>query len=272
MLKIYYLSSEIKPFSESGILASFSREFSTIIKNDKDVDIRLIQPKYGFISDRRYILREVIRLKNLSIEFLDKNHSINIKSGFIPGTKVQIYFMEHSKYFHASGELIYKSRNGRVYSNNNERFTFFIKAAIETLEKLHWIPDYIICSNWPMSMAATIVKNLYEDKFKNTKIIYMIHEMNDLFKFDNSLYERLGIDFNKKDKLQDNLINCIQLSDYVYIFNNDNNLCKSYINKHIKIKKLLKNNKHEIIDYSDSMDTSDRIEIYNNILAKLKKI
>ena len=59
MLKIYYLSSEIKPFSDTGQLASFSKEFSSTLKNYKDIDIRLIQPKYGFISDRRYILREV---------------------------------------------------------------------------------------------------------------------------------------------------------------------------------------------------------------------
>ena len=83
MLKLYYLSSEIKPFSDTGQLASFSKEFSSILKENKDVDIRLIQPKYGFISDRRYILREVIRLKDLKIDFMNKEHTINIKSGFI---------------------------------------------------------------------------------------------------------------------------------------------------------------------------------------------
>ena len=135
MLKIYYLSSEIKQFSDTGQLASFSKEFSSTLKNYKDIDIRLIQPKYGFISDRRYFLREVIRLKNLSIEFMGKEHNINLKSGFIPDTRVQVYFMEHEDYFSPTSELLYKSRNGRVYSDNNEKFTFFIKAAIETLKK-----------------------------------------------------------------------------------------------------------------------------------------
>ena len=74
MLKIYYLSSEISPFSSASSLGSFSKEFSITLKNDKDIDIRLTQPKYGYISDRRYILREVIRLKNLSINFLGKDY------------------------------------------------------------------------------------------------------------------------------------------------------------------------------------------------------
>ena len=74
MLKIYYLSSEIMPFSDSDSTSSFSKEFSVTLQNQcqKEIDIRLTQPKYGYISDRRYILREVIRLKELSIDFLNK--------------------------------------------------------------------------------------------------------------------------------------------------------------------------------------------------------
>ena len=272
MLKIYYLSSEIKPFSETGQLASFSKEFSSTLKNNnKDVDIRLIQPKYGFISDRRYILREVIRLKNLSIEFMGVEHSINLKSGFIPGTRVQVYFMEHKEFFNDSSELIYKSRNGRVYSNNHEKFTFFITAAIETLKKLYWIPDYIICSNWQMSMASSIIKNLYKDELKDTKIVHMIHEINDLYNFDSDIYKKLNINLSKKGKVQNNIINSISLSDYVYIYNDENKTCEKYINKHKTIKEALKNTKCEFINYSDSLDVSERIDVYNNILAKLKK-
>ena len=271
MLKIYYLSSEIKPFSETGQLASFSREFSSTLKNYKDIDIRLIQPKYGFISDRRYILREVIRLKNLSIEFMGTEHLVNLKSGFIPGTRVQVYFMEHEKYFSNSSELIYKSRNGRVYSDNNEKFTFFIKAAIETLKKLYWIPDYIICSNWQMSMASIMLKNIYKDQLKDTKIVYMIHEINDLYNFESDIYKNLNINLPNRKKNQNNLINSVALSDYVYIFNDKNKTCEKYINKHKKIKEALKNTKYEFIDYSDSLDQSERIEVYNQILDQLNK-
>ena len=125
--KIYFSSTEIIPFANVSTLAGFCT--NTPIKLQAlGHDIRTILPKYGFISDRRYILREVIRLKNLSIEFMGKEHNINLKSGFIPDTRVQVYFMEHEDYFSHTSELLYKSRNGRVYSDNNEKFTFFIKA------------------------------------------------------------------------------------------------------------------------------------------------
>ena len=111
MLKIYYLSSEINPFSGTNSIGSFAKEFSSTLKQNKEIDIRLTQPKYGYVSDRRYILREVIRLKNLSIEFMGKEHNINLKSGFIPDTRVQVYFMEHADYFQNVPDIIYKSRN-----------------------------------------------------------------------------------------------------------------------------------------------------------------
>ena len=137
-LKIYYLSSEIDPFSNTYSLATFSKQFNTILNDYKHIDIRLIQPKYGYISERKYILREVIRLKDLRINFNKKDHIVNLKSAFIPNSRVQLYFMEHKKYFSEIPELLYKSRNGRLYQNNHEKFSFFTKTVIESLDKLFW--------------------------------------------------------------------------------------------------------------------------------------
>ena len=104
-LKIYYLSSEVFPYSETSNLSKFSREFSIFLNDNKDVDIRLMQPKYGFISERKYILREVIRLKEMKINYLGKECLVNIKSAFIPNTRVQIYFLEYNNYYFELPEL-----------------------------------------------------------------------------------------------------------------------------------------------------------------------
>ena len=271
MLKIYYLSTEINPFAGVSSLGSFSKEFSITIKEDKEVDIRLTQPKYGYISNRRYILREVIRLKDLNINYGNTSNIINLKSGFIPNSRVQVYFMEHENYFQNTGELLYKSRNGRVYLNNNERFSFFTKAAIETLEKLYWIPDYIICNNWQISTLPLLFNQQYRERYKDTKIIFMIHEFNDLYNYENKIYKNLDIEINNKKKMQNSLLDGISFSDYIYIFNDENDSANKFLKKNKTISKELKNKKHEIIDYNPSIDPSDRIQIYNDILNKLKK-
>ena len=71
-LKLYYLSAEVAPFSETYELASFSRKITSKLHENTDVDIRVSQPKYGYVSERKYILREVIRLKDIPVVFNEK--------------------------------------------------------------------------------------------------------------------------------------------------------------------------------------------------------
>ena len=158
-LKLYYLAAEIAPFSETYQLASFSRIITNQLHLKTDIDIRVSQPKYGFVSERKYILREVIRLKDIPVIYNNKQHIINIKSSFIPETRVQVYFLENNALYKELPELIYKARNGRVYSDIDARFSFFNKAALDTLQSLFWVPDIIICNDWQMSFIPTLLKH-----------------------------------------------------------------------------------------------------------------
>ena len=45
----------------------------------------------------------------------------------------------------------------------------------------------------------------------------MIHEINDFYNFESSIYEKLNLENNKKHKLQNNFISGIQNSDYVFL-------------------------------------------------------
>jgi len=270
-LKIYYLSSEIDPFSNTYSLARFSKELNSFLNEFKEIDIRLIQPKYGYISERKYILREVIRLKDLSIDFQNKNHIINLKSAFIPNTRVQLYFMEHKKYFTDIPDLLYKSRNGRVYNNNHEKFTFFVKAVLESLTNLFWYPDIIICNDWQMSMLPFIFEKYYKnsDKFKKTKIVSFLHSYDQMYEFPTELFKSLDLDCNSKQKQQNTLELGLQYSDKVYAFD-DGHLVKN-INKRKKIKTAFEKSNHKIFNVKD-LDFSDKIDLFTLIKEDLNLI
>ena len=79
--KIFYLSSEVEPFANTYSLSEFSKKVCSRLHDLDDFDIRLNQPKYGYISERKYILREVIRLKDMMIDFSNRQESVNLKSG-----------------------------------------------------------------------------------------------------------------------------------------------------------------------------------------------
>ena len=56
-------------------------------------------PKYGFISERKYILREVIRLKEILFDFDGSNYKCSAKSAFLPKSRLQVYFLENKEQF-----------------------------------------------------------------------------------------------------------------------------------------------------------------------------
>ena len=70
--KLYYLTTEIVPFANVTPLADFSTRVPLALQ-DKGHDIRTIIPKYGYVSERKYILREVIRLREIPFEFNGQN-------------------------------------------------------------------------------------------------------------------------------------------------------------------------------------------------------
>jgi len=97
-LKIFYLTTEITPFADTSSLSAFSAKVPLILQN-KQHDIRTIIPKYGYVSERKYILREVIRLREIPFEFGKENVVTSAKSAFIPKTRVKVFFLEDAKRF-----------------------------------------------------------------------------------------------------------------------------------------------------------------------------
>ena len=99
----------------------------------ENYDIRISQPKYGFISERKYILREVIRLKEVPVNFNDSKRILSIKSAFIPGTRVQVYFVLDKDYFSNTNPLIYKSKNGQFIKDNFQSIFYVLPNFIRIL-------------------------------------------------------------------------------------------------------------------------------------------
>ena len=66
----YILTTEIVPFANVTSLAMFSTRVPLALQ-EKGHDIRTIIPKYGYVSERKYILREVIRLREIHLNLME---------------------------------------------------------------------------------------------------------------------------------------------------------------------------------------------------------
>ena len=262
-LKLYYLTAEVSPFSETYQLASFSRKITNRLHLKTDVDIRVSIPKYGFISERKYILREVIRLKDIPVIFNNEKHIINMKSAFIPDTRVQVYFMENNSLYKQLPELIYKARNGRVFSDIDARFSFFNKAALDTLQSLFWTPDIIICNDWQSSLVPTLLKEQFvqEAFYSNIKSVYVIHSIDDYRKFSKSAYNMLDIEPSQSGKHIDTHIQAMEHADLTIVLNYESDKLMNKLNNQRNLLAKFESTNHIIIDVPKKTNR----EVWDNI-------
>ncbi|MFQ6676395.1 MAG: glycogen/starch synthase [Fidelibacterota bacterium] len=210
-LKTYFLTSEIVPFSETGPLAHFSK-FVPIRLQEHEHDIRLTAPKYGFISERKYILREVIRLRKIECQMKDEVLVASAKSAFIPKTRVQVYFMEHDRWFQPLSPLLYKSRNGRPLADNGDRFAFFSKTSLNMLTHLFWRPNVVLCNNWQSSFVPILYRQLYaqHDFYREIHTVQIIHSLDTYGQVSRKIYDRLGVTL--PDEITDDRVNSLAVA------------------------------------------------------------
>jgi starch synthase len=176
-LKICFVSSEVVPFAKTGGLADVAGALPIALK-ELEQDIRLMMANYKSINERKYILREVIRLKEVNVELDKETKIIDGKTAFLPKSKVHVYFLHIPEYFDRK-ELYVDPETGKDFEDNAERFAFFSKSTLETLKLLYWQPDIIHCNEWQTALIPFYLKTMYKDDefFKNTKTVLTLHNL-----------------------------------------------------------------------------------------------
>lgn len=192
-LNIFYVSPEVSPFAKFSDLGDVAAAFAKYTKN-LGHDIRIMMPNYKLINERKYTLRDVIRLQGLELKVGDKSHEANGKSSFIPNSKVQVYFLDNKHYFDQED---FESENGKK-AEIAERFIFFSKGCLETLKLLHWQPDIIHCNEWQTALIPFFLKSIYKDDpfFHNTRTLLSIHDFGHRGEFDAAIAEKTGLQQN----------------------------------------------------------------------------
>ncbi|MDZ7332178.1 MAG: glycogen synthase [candidate division KSB1 bacterium] len=175
--KILYAAAEIAPFVKTTAMAEAANSLARALK-DFGHDIRLFIPKYSVINDRKYTIREVIRLKAIKVAMGDKVSYVDVKSAFLPNSKVQVYFVENKDFFDRPDPFI-DPETGQPYSDNAERFSFFCNAIFVILTKLHWQPDIIHCNDWHTALIPYLLKYIYEKDpfYSKIKTLLSIHDL-----------------------------------------------------------------------------------------------
>ncbi len=173
--KVYYVASEVTPFVGGGRLAATAGALPKALK-DLGHDIRMMMPNYRGVNERKYVLRDVIRLKDMPITFKQEQLRASGKSAFLPDSKVQIYFLDYKPYFDRLS-IYHDPKTKKPYADNGERFLFFALGCLETLKLLHWQPDVIHCNDWQTALIPVLLRTVYKNDpfFKNVHVLLTVY-------------------------------------------------------------------------------------------------
>lgn len=190
---VLYVSSEVAPFAKTGGLADVAGALPKALK-DMGLDVRIMMPKYGFISERKYVLREVIRLREIPVRLGEREYVVSAKSAFLPDSKVQVYFIDYPPYFDRESPYVNPS-TGKDWSDNAERFALFSRAVLEVLRVLHWQPDVIHCNDWQTALIPAYLKTQLKDDPFYAKIstLLTIHNLAYQGVFEEDVVEVIGL-------------------------------------------------------------------------------
>ncbi len=192
--KILFVNQEITPYVPDSDMATMGQDLPQAMQ-ELGMEVRTFMPKWGNINERRGQLHEVIRLSGMNLIINDTDHPLIIKVASIPTSRIQVYFIDNDDYF--TKRQMAHNENGEEYPDNGERAIFFARGVLETVKKLRWIPDVILCQGWMGAVIPLYVKTAFHDEpsFAKAKVVSSI--------FTNSLKGDLGENFKKCVEFRD---------------------------------------------------------------------
>lgn len=151
-------------------------------------------PKFGEINERRNQLHEVIRLSGMNLIIEESDHPLLIKVASIQSARIQIYFIDNDDLFHRRKGVV--DEHGVEYADNDDRVIFYARGVIETVKKLRWTPNIIVCSGWMSALAPLYLKRAFNDEpfFANSKIVLMLDDHEYQKPFPSAFTDKLRID------------------------------------------------------------------------------
>ncbi len=192
-LNIVYLTSEAVPFAKTGGLAdvcgALPREVAALGNR-----CAVIMPAF------RQIYRSGVEIETTDISFAipmseKKLVGARLLRGTVPDSDVPVWLIDQPQYF--SRESLYGDSNGD-YPDNAERFTFFCRAALATIERLGQDVDVIHCNDWQTGLVPALIKasaGSYPHSAKAATVM-TIHNMAYQGQFSSGVFPWTGLDWS----------------------------------------------------------------------------
>jgi len=166
-LKILLVSAEVAPFAKVGGLADVAGALPKALRA-MGHDVRVVMPRYGSIDVEKYGLRRIVT--NLGVPLAHQPVNADVLEGRI-GDDVPIYFIENPQFFGREGMY--------GFWDDDARFIYFSRAALEMLRPLGFLPDVIHVNDWHTAVIPNMLARLYasDPDYAGIATVLTIHNL-----------------------------------------------------------------------------------------------
>jgi starch synthase len=201
--RVLFVTQEMNPYLSLTKIANVARALPQHMQ-EAGMEIRVLMPRFGTINERRHRLHEVVRLSGINIVMADDDYPLMIKVASMPGTRMQVYFLDNEDFF--KRKTVFRDEEKNFHPDNAERMIFFCKGVLETVKKFGWAPDIVHLHGWMTSILPLYLKTAYKNDpiFMKSKVVYSL--------YDNDFSEKLNESFLLKAPVSDSIdVNALNL-------------------------------------------------------------
>lgn len=155
-MNIVHVAAEAAPFVVDG---SLGQHVGSLIAEQvsNGHEVSLILPGYRSILDSKFAQNKE-KLFEIVLSFGDRREKTNVFK--LPKADgISCYIITRSEYFDRQG--VYGTSEGRLYDDNDRRFIYFARAAVQALTRLELDADIVHAHEWHTGLVPAMI--LYEE-------------------------------------------------------------------------------------------------------------
>ncbi len=204
-LNILFCASEMTPFAKTGGLADVAAALPKHLAR-LGHKVMVVLPRYYIIDKSKLTFVK----GNIGVDMgpLGTLWAGAFKSEY---EGIEVYFIDYERYFGRAN--LYTDDNGFSYPDNDQRFIFFSKAALELARSIGFVPDIVHANDWHTAAQPILLntKLRSDPYFARTASVYTIHNLQHQGVFSKEAFAYLGIEAKHFNPLEMEALGALNL-------------------------------------------------------------
>ncbi len=173
-MKILMVASEAVPFAKTGGLADVAGTLPGYLAR-LGHDVRVVMPRYWSI-DAEELEPTLPGPMGVPMGIIGELWC-QVLETTLPGTEVPIHFLDYEHYYGRAD--LYNDEDAVGYMDNDNRFVFLSRAALQLCRALDWAPDVVHANDWHTAATPVFLNTIYADDplLAQTASVLTIHNM-----------------------------------------------------------------------------------------------